>query len=104
MLNTIRNRFGLLAATGGHERAAPGRSEPARAAHGSGGGDRRAAYRRGVVTFVALAVLTILEFVVATTIGSLVLLFIAALIKAAIILQYFMHLGHVWEEVEEVSE
>jgi len=57
------------------------------------------AYWRGLVTLIVLAALTAGEFWVSSvTHGSLVFLFIIALIKAAIILQYFMHLSTLWSE------
>jgi len=62
---------------------------------------RRAAYRLGFLVLVGLAVLTGLEFVIAgVTGGSAVFLFIIALIKAGIILQYYMHVRSVWAEEE----
>ena len=63
--------------------------------------DRRktAAYGRGIVIFLVLAALTIIELAVSTaTSGSPVLLFIIALIKASLILQYFMHVSSLWRE------
>ncbi len=60
---------------------------------------RRAAYLQGILVLVGLAILTALEFVIATAAGgSVVLLFLVALIKAGLILQYYMHLRKVWGE------
>ena len=59
---------------------------------------KSAAYRLGLITLVLLAVLTILEFFVAVYIESLVLLFIIAVVKAAIIVQNFMHIARLWRE------
>jgi len=62
---------------------------------------RRAAYRQGFLVLVGLAVLTGLEFLIAGfTNGSAVFLFIMALLKAGIILQYFMHIRSLWTEEE----
>jgi heme/copper-type cytochrome/quinol oxidase subunit 4 len=62
---------------------------------------RRSAYRQGFLVLVGLAVLTGLEFFVAgVTDGSPVFLFIIALLKAGIILQYYMHLRSLWAEEE----
>lgn len=62
---------------------------------------RRAAYRQGFLVLVGLAVLTGLEFVIAgITNGSAVFLFIIALLKAGIILQYYMHVRSLWTEEE----
>jgi uncharacterized membrane protein len=53
---------------------------------------------------VALAVLTGLEFVVASLLpGSTALLFLVAMIKAGVIVQYYMHLNQVWS-AEEAHE
>ena len=50
---------------------------------------------------MALAVLTGLEFVVSgLTGGSPVFLFIIGLLKAGIILQYYMHVRSLWTEEE----
>jgi len=60
---------------------------------------RATAYRRGVVTFVVLAVLTALElWVSGATNGSPVFLIIIGLVKAGLILQYFMHISSLWSE------
>lgn len=60
--------------------------------------NRAAAYRLGVVTLLIIGVLTIAEFFVAVYLGSTVLLLIIALIKAAIIVQNFMHISRLWRE------
>ena len=59
---------------------------------------KAAAYRRGVYVFVALFVLTIIEYFVGVYLNSAVLLFILALLKAAAIVQYFMHVYRLWRE------
>jgi cytochrome c oxidase subunit 4 len=57
---------------------------------------RKAAYRLGILIFIALAILTGLEFLVAAGgSGSMVLLFLIALVKAGLIIQYYMHLRSV---------
>jgi hypothetical protein len=62
---------------------------------------RRAAYRLGLLVLLGLAVLTALEFWVATAAGgSPVFLFVLVLAKAGLILQYYMHLGRMWGEEE----
>lgn len=61
--------------------------------------DKKAtAYRLGLITLVILAVLTIVEFIIAVYMGALVLLFIIALLKAAVIIQNFMHIARLWQE------
>jgi len=62
---------------------------------------RQAAYRLGILVFVALAVLTAVEFWIASVAhGSMVLLGLIALVKAGLIVQYYMHLRSVWGEEE----
>src|SRR5688500_20183911 len=46
---------------------------------------------QGVFIFIYLAVLTALEFFVAVTFNSVALLVVVALIKAALVLYYYMH-------------
>jgi hypothetical protein len=58
---------------------------------------RRQAYRQGALVLVGLAVLTVIEFLIASALaGSAALLFVIALIKAGVIIQYYMHLNHAW--------
>ena len=59
---------------------------------------KTAAYRLGLITLVILAFLTIGEFIIAVYMGALVLLFIIALLKAAVIIQNFMHIARLWQE------
>ncbi len=61
---------------------------------------RKAAYRRGLVVLVGLAVLTVIEFWIGVAGGFTVLLFVLILAKAGLILQYYMHLNRVWGEEE----
>jgi cytochrome c oxidase subunit IV len=60
--------------------------------------NRAAAYRLGYITLLILAVLTLVEFVVAIYLGSAILLLLIALVKAAIIVQNFMHITRLWRE------
>jgi hypothetical protein len=59
---------------------------------------KAAAYRLGLITLVILAVLTGVEYFVSVALGSLVLLFIIAVVKAAVIIQNFMHITRLWRE------
>ena len=64
-----------------------------------GGGTARA-LRRGDVVLAALAVFTAVEFISAMTMEGVPLLTalsVFALIKAALILNYFMHFHQLWE-------
>lgn len=55
------------------------------------------AFRRGAITFVALTVLTIIEYFIGIQpTGFIVFLFIIALVKAALIVQVFMHIARLW--------
>jgi heme/copper-type cytochrome/quinol oxidase subunit 4 len=63
--------------------------------------DRKAAaYRLGLITLIILAVLTVAEYFVSIYTGSLILLMIVALIKAAIIVNNFMHITRLWRGEE----
>ncbi len=62
--------------------------------------EKKAAMRRGNVVLVALALLTIVEFYIALTIPSTVLLLIAALLKAAVVVWVFMHVYRLWRGEE----
>jgi cytochrome c oxidase subunit 3 len=54
--------------------------------------DKKAALNQGVIIFAFLAVLTALEFFVAVAIGSVVLLVVVALVKAGLVVYYYMHI------------
>jgi caa(3)-type oxidase subunit IV len=60
---------------------------------------KRAGYRQGIVVFIALAVLTAIEYLVALNLSNpAVPLVIIALVKAGLIVQYFMHIYRLWRE------
>ena len=56
------------------------------------------AFRRGWIIFIVLLLLTAVEFVVGVTMNSIALLLVIALIKAALIVYYFMHIYRLWRE------
>lgn len=59
-------------------------------------------YGLGINVFIALAVLTIIEyFVSVSSFNSTTLLFIIAFIKAAAIVNWFMHIYRLWRPDEE---
>lgn len=60
--------------------------------------DKSSAYRQGVVIFVYLAALTVLEFFVAVTLGFAQLMIVIALVKAALVAYYYMHVYKLNEE------
>ena len=61
--------------------------------------------RRGLNVIGALAVLTVLEFIVAVAMDGgnwlATILGVVAAIKAALIIQYFMHFHQMWDWVSE---
>lgn len=61
---------------------------------------KKAAFRLGVMVLIGLAALTGLEFWIALFDNVLVWLFIIALFKAGMIVQYFMHIASLWSEEE----
>ena len=62
---------------------------------------KKAEYRRNLFVFIALAVLTLVEFIIAINLANpAVPLVIIALIKAGLIVQFFMHIYRLWREEE----
>jgi cytochrome c oxidase subunit 3 len=60
--------------------------------------DKSSALGQGVVIFVYLTVLTVLEYFVAVTFNATSLLVVVAIIKAALVMYYFMHIYKLNEE------
>ena len=58
------------------------------------------AYRTGVMVLLWLSLLTAIEFVANMIGASTVAMFLIAFIKAAIILQFFMHVSSLWIQGE----
>jgi cytochrome c oxidase subunit 3 len=63
--------------------------------------DKSSAFRQGVVIFVYLAVLTALEYFVAITFGAVSILVVVALIKAALVMYYYMHIYKLNEDSDD---
>ncbi|HCB48061.1 MAG: hypothetical protein AMJ56_03980 [Anaerolineae bacterium SG8_19] len=62
---------------------------------------KKADYRRNFYVFIALAVLTLVEIIIAINLANpAVPLLIIALIKAGLIAQFFMHIYRLWREEE----
>ena len=59
---------------------------------------KTAAFRRGFMVLLALALLTGIEFLVSAYTGSVVFLLLLALFKGALILNFFMHVASLWQE------
>ena len=61
--------------------------------------NKAAAFRIGWMVFIALAVLTVVEYIISVSaLYSMVLLWIIALLKAAAIVYFFMHVTRLWRE------
>jgi caa(3)-type oxidase subunit IV len=59
----------------------------------------KAGYRQGFYVFLALAVLTAIEIAIAAYLDTpAVPLIIVSLVKAGLIVQYFMHIYRLWRE------
>jgi heme/copper-type cytochrome/quinol oxidase subunit 4 len=59
-------------------------------------------YRQGIIVAVILAILTLVEYYAAITppLGSFAILMILALLKAILVVNYFMHIRSLWSEDE----
>jgi caa(3)-type oxidase subunit IV len=61
--------------------------------------NKKTGYRQGIYVFLVLVVLTAIEIVIATYLESpAVPLIIVSLVKAGLIVQYFMHIYRLWRE------
>lgn len=54
--------------------------------------DKKTALNQGMIIFIFLAVLTVLEFFIAITMDAVALLIIVALVKAGLVVYYYMHI------------
>ncbi|HUM25666.1 MAG TPA: hypothetical protein PKN81_05510, partial [Anaerolineales bacterium] len=61
---------------------------------------KSAAYGQGVVIFIYLAILTALEYFVAITFNAVSILVVVAVIKAALVMYYYMHIYKLNEDSE----
>ncbi|NJN53900.1 MAG: cytochrome C oxidase subunit IV family protein [Anaerolineae bacterium] len=59
---------------------------------------KKAAQRLGMNVFIGLMLLTLVEFYVSVYLNSTVGIFITMLIKAALIVYFFMHVYRLWRE------
>lgn len=59
---------------------------------------KKEAYRQIFMIFIILAVFTGIEYVVSQTLDSTILLLLIALVKAGLIINYFMHVYRLWRE------
>jgi cytochrome c oxidase subunit 4 len=58
------------------------------------------ALRRGVMVFIGLVILTAAEFFLAQIMVPAVVLWIIALLKAGLVIQFFMHLSRLFQPDE----
>ena len=63
--------------------------------------DKSSAFRQGLVIFIYLAVLTALEYFVAITFGAVPILVLVALIKAALVMYYYMRIYKLNEDSDD---
>ncbi len=66
--------------------------------------DKKSILTQGIVIFVYLAILTGLEFLVAISFSAVPLLVVFALVKAALVVYYYMHIYKLSVEHEEENE
>jgi cytochrome c oxidase subunit 3 len=66
--------------------------------------DKKSMLGQGIAIFIYLAILTGLEFFVAVTFNSLVLLVVVALVKSALVVYYYMHVYNLNLEAEHDDE
>ena len=62
---------------------------------------QRGAYLKNLYVALTLAVLTIIELIIAITINSAVFLMLIATIKAVLVLYFFMHVSRLWSSEED---
>ena len=60
--------------------------------------DKQREFRRILWVFLALVVLTIIEFIISQVFPSAALLFVVAMAKAALVVNYFMHIYRLWRQ------
>lgn len=65
--------------------------------------DKSAALIQGVIIFIYLTVLTILEYFVAVAFDAVPLLIVVAIIKAALVMYYFMHIYKLGETDSDLN-
>ena len=58
----------------------------------------KAEFRTIFTIFIVLAILTVVEAAVAATIDSAILLMLIAFLKAALVVNFFMHIYRIWRE------
>lgn len=57
-------------------------------------------YRTGYVVAIILAVVTVVEFYIATHFNSFAIMMVLGVLKAYFVVNYFMHIKSLWSEEE----
>jgi hypothetical protein len=55
-------------------------------------------YREGVIVAIGLAILTGVEFYIALSLNSFAIMMILGVLKAILVVNYFMHIRSLWSE------
>ena len=61
---------------------------------------KSALYREGIIVAIVLAVVTVIEYYVALNLNSFAIMMILAVLKAILVVNYFMHIRSLWSEDE----
>jgi cytochrome c oxidase subunit IV len=59
---------------------------------------KKSALQQGVMVFIGLAVLTAVEYGISLIEFSTIALFVVSLMKAGLIMNYFMHVSSLWSQ------
>lgn len=59
---------------------------------------KKSALQQGIMVFLGLAVLTAVEYGISLIEFSTIALFVVSLMKAGLIINYFMHLTSLWSQ------
>lgn len=57
-------------------------------------------YRTGYVVAIVLAIVTVVEFYIATHFNNFAIMMLLGLVKAYFVVNYFMHIKSLWSEEE----
>ena len=57
-------------------------------------------YRTGYVIAIILAIVTVVEFYIATHFNSFAVMMLLGIVKAYLVVNYFMHIKSLWTEEE----
>jgi len=57
-------------------------------------------YRTGYFVAIVLAIVTVVEFYIALTFNNFAIMMLLGLVKAYLVVNYFMHVKNLWSEEE----